>query len=169
MLKQINLNQVFVCLRYHLEIRVSSQQSAAAAYWLASGAWITPAPVLSTFPPTVFILYLDDIYNLSPDVRCSCLMKLKIWTHQHQGNWAESSLSALAFHSCPGNKETPSIIIRRLSHIFKLPENPFNHETPKKASFKDSYQRQLNTVHALICCNSFPFTCRLLISSGKIY
>lgn len=119
--------------------------------------------------PTVFILYLDDIYNLSPDIRCLCLMKLKIWTHQHQGNWAESSLSALAFHSCPGNKETPSIIIRRLSHIFKLPENPFNHETPKKASFKDSYQRQLNTVHALICCNSFPFTCRLLISSGKIY
>lgn len=119
--------------------------------------------------PTVFILYLDDIYNLSPDIRCLCLMKLKIWTHQHQGNWAESSLSALAFHSCPGNKETPSIIIRRLSHIFKLPENPFNHETPKKASFKDSYQRQLNTVHALICCNSFPFTCRLLISFGKIY
>lgn len=119
--------------------------------------------------PTVFILYLDDIYNLRPDIRCLCLMKLKIWTHQHQGNWAESSLSALAFHSCPGNKETPSIIIRRLSHIFKLPENPFNHETPKKASFKDSYQRQLNTVHALICCNSFPFTCRLLISSGKIY
>lgn len=118
---------------------------------------------------TVFILYLDDIYNLSPDIRCLCLMKLKIWTHQHQGNWAESSLSALAFHSCPGNKETPSIIIRRLSHIFKLPENPFNHETPKKASFKDSYQRQLNNVHALICCNSFPFTCRLLISSGKIY
>lgn len=31
MLKQINLNQDFVCLRYHLEIRVSSQQSAAAA------------------------------------------------------------------------------------------------------------------------------------------
>lgn len=119
--------------------------------------------------PTVFILYLDDIYNLSPDIRCLCLMKLKIWTHQHQGNWAESSLSALAFRSCPGNKETPSIITRRLSHIFKLPENPFNHETPKKASFKDSYQRQLNTVHALICCNSFPFTCRLLISSGKIY
>lgn len=118
---------------------------------------------------TVFILYLDDIYNLSPDIRCLCLMKLKIWTHQHQGNWAESSLSALAFHSCPGNKETPSIIIRRLSHIFKLPENAFNHETPKKASFKDSYQRQLNTVHALICCNSFPFTCRLLICSGKIY
>lgn len=48
--KQINLNQALVCLRYHLEIRVSSQQSAAAAYWLASGAWITPAPVLSTFP-----------------------------------------------------------------------------------------------------------------------
>lgn len=141
MLKQINLNQALVCLRYHLEIRVSSQQSAAAAYWLASGAWITPAPVLPTFPwqssSCTWMTFTTWAQTLDVCAWWSWRFELTNIRGIEQSLPYLHSLSTVVLET----KRRPSIIIRRLSHIFKLPENPFNHETPKKASFKDSYQR----------------------------